>query len=100
MTDITELARERLKAEQGSTIISASECAAARMINFYTKEASRECIEGRRAYLSKCLLPRLKDGLSSMQAWKEKTDDDLELISIYQKGVDFLTEALKQAVCQ
>ncbi|HDH1787629.1 TPA: hypothetical protein PIW05_005015 [Klebsiella quasipneumoniae subsp. similipneumoniae] len=99
-TDITELARERLKAEQGSTIISASECAAARMINFYINEASRECIEGRRNYLSQCLLPRLKGGLSSMQAWKEKTDDDLELIGIYQKGIDFLTEALNQGVEQ
>ncbi len=35
-----------------------------------------------------------------MQAWKDKTDDDLELIAIYQKGVDFLTEALKQEVSQ
>lgn len=76
----------------------ASECAAARLINFYINDASRECIEGRRAYLCQCLLPRLKDGLSSMQAWKEKTDDDIELIGIYQKGVDFLTEELKQGM--
>lgn len=99
MTDITELAQS-LKAEQGSTIISASECAAARMINFYINDASLECIEGRRAYLSQCLLPRLKGGLSSMQAWKEKNDDDLELIGIYQKGIDFLTQALKHGVEQ
>ncbi|ECB7637755.1 hypothetical protein ABK733_23635 [Citrobacter freundii] len=78
----------------------ASECAAARLINFYINDASRECIEGRRAYLCQCLLPRLKDGLSSMQAWKEKTDDDIELIGIYQKGVDFLTEKLNQVVEQ
>ncbi|SXD89995.1 hypothetical protein [Klebsiella quasivariicola] len=94
MTDITELAQS-LKSEQGRIMISASECAAARMINFYINEASQECIEGRRAYLSQCLLPRLKDGLSSMQSWKEKTEDDLELIGIYQKGIDFLTDALK-----
>ncbi|URR14358.1 hypothetical protein LT980_07140 [Citrobacter portucalensis] len=81
-------------------MISASECAAARLINFYINDASRECIEGRRDYLCQCLLPRLKEGLSSMQAWKEKTDDDLELIGIYQKGVDFLTEALKQGDAQ
>ena len=98
-TDITELAQS-LKAEQGCTMIAASECAAARMINFYISDASWECIEGRRAYLSQCLLPRLKDGLSSMQAWKEKTDDDLELMGIYQKGVDFLSEALKQGANQ
>ncbi|EPR5658791.1 hypothetical protein ACU674_001353 [Klebsiella quasipneumoniae] len=99
MTDITELAQS-LKAEHGRIMISASECAAARMINFYINEASQECIEGRRAYLSQCLLPRLKDGLSSMQSWKEKTEDDLELIGIYQKGIDFLTDALKQGVGQ
>ena len=81
-------------------MISASECAAARQINFYVNHASQECIEGRRVYLSQCLLPRMKEGLSSMQAWKDKTDDDLELISIYQAGVDFLTEALKQEVSQ
>lgn len=98
-TDITELAQS-LKTEQGNTMISASECAAARMINFYINDASLECIEGRRAYLTQCLLPRLKDGLASMQAWKEKNDDDLELICIYQKGIDFLTEALKQGVGQ
>ncbi|CAM7147027.1 hypothetical protein [Klebsiella michiganensis] len=98
-TNITELAQS-LKTEQGSTMISASECAAARMINFYINDASLECIEGRRAYLTQCLLPRLKDGLASMQAWKEKNDDDLELICIYQKGIDFLTEALKQGVGQ
>ncbi|ECP5354623.1 hypothetical protein FT953_20880 [Salmonella enterica] len=81
-------------------MISASECAAARQINFYINDASRECIEGRRDYLCQCLLSRLKDGLSSMQAWKETTDDDLELISIYQKGIDFLTKALKQGAAQ
>ncbi|MDE5206811.1 hypothetical protein PYX06_19240 [Citrobacter amalonaticus] len=79
-------------------MIPASECAAARLINFYINDASRECIEGRRAYLCQCLLPRLKEGLSSMRAWKEKTEDDIELISIYQKGVDFLTEALNKKV--
>ncbi|EBL3323403.1 hypothetical protein L8909_003462 [Salmonella enterica] len=73
---------------------------AVQQINFYVNEASPECIEGRRAYLCQCILPRLKDGLSSMHIWKEKTDDDLELISIYQKGVDFLTEALNQGVDQ
>ncbi|EBR3160731.1 hypothetical protein CB002_004490 [Salmonella enterica] len=81
-------------------MIPASECAAARQINFYVNEASPECIEGRRAYLCQCLLPRLKDGLFSMHIWKEKTADDLELISIYQKGVDFLTEALNQGMDQ
>lgn len=77
-----------------------SECAAARLINFYINEASRECIEGRKIYLRECILPRLKDGLSLMHSWKEKTDEDLELISIYQKGVDFLTKTLKQEVYQ
>ncbi|PEH72051.1 hypothetical protein [Edwardsiella tarda] len=81
-------------------MIPASECAAAKLINFYINDASRECIEGRRDYLCQCLLPRMKEGISSMQAWKDKTDDDLELIAIYQKGVDFLTEALKQEVSQ
>ncbi len=99
MTDITALAQS-LKAEERDTMISAAECAAARMINFYINDASLECIEGRRAYLSQCLLPRLKGGLSSMQAWKEKNDDDLELIGIYQKGIDFLTQALKHGVEQ
>ncbi|HIE9242667.1 TPA: hypothetical protein ACXP8N_001580 [Klebsiella variicola subsp. variicola] len=98
-TDITELAQS-MQAEERDTMISAAECAAARMINFYINDASLECIEGRRAYLSQCLLPRLKGGLSSMQAWKEKNDDDLELIGIYQKGIDFLTEALNQGVEQ
>ncbi|HHP5645497.1 TPA: hypothetical protein ACSC6E_001615 [Klebsiella pneumoniae] len=99
MTDITGLAQS-MQAEERDTMISAAECAAARMINFYINGASLECIEGRRAYLSQCLLPRLKGGLSSMQAWKEKNDDDLELIGIYQKGIDFLTEALNQGVEQ
>ncbi|WP_024141038.1 hypothetical protein [Salmonella enterica] len=75
---------------------TASECAAARLINFYVNEASAECIEGRRCYLENCLLPRLREGLVTMHAWKEKNADDIELISIYQKGVDFLTDALKQ----
>lgn len=79
-------------------MITASECPAARMINFYVNEASAECIEGRRGYLENYLLPRLREGIITMQAWKEKSADDIELIGIYQKGVEFLTDALKQAV--
>lgn len=31
-----------------------------------------------------------------MQSWKESSTKDLELLAEYQKGVDFLTDALKQ----
>ncbi|OON33550.1 hypothetical protein BTJ39_24000 [Izhakiella australiensis] len=77
-------------------MISAAKCGAAKQIIFYVNEASAECIEGRRSYLENGLLPRLKEGLLTMNSWKEKNEDDLELIAIYQKGVDFLTDALKR----
>lgn len=33
-----------------------------------------------------------------MKSWSEYTDADLQLLNVYKRGVDFLTEALNKQV--
>ncbi|MDB2181126.1 hypothetical protein [Citrobacter farmeri] len=69
---------------------------AVQQINFYVNDASNELIKERRVYLENYLLPCWKGRLEEMQSWQEPSATDLELLAEYQKGVDFLTEVLKQ----
>lgn len=69
---------------------------AVRQINFYINDASPELLFERRVYLENYLLPCWKGRLAEMQSWSECTDADLKLLAAYQRGVDYLTDALKQ----
>ncbi|EDO4758180.1 hypothetical protein PC667_004422 [Salmonella enterica] len=69
---------------------------AVQQINFYVHDASPELLKERRVYLENYLLPCWKGRLAEMQSWKEPSTKDLEFLAEYQKGVDFLTDALKQ----
>ncbi len=73
---------------------------AVKQIYFYTTEASPEFIRERRVYLENYLLPTWKSRLSEIKSWKEHTDLDMELLSAYQCGVEFLSEALKEEHAQ
>lgn len=69
---------------------------AVQQINFYVNDASPELLKERRVYLENYLLPCWKGRLAEMKSWIEPSTTDLELRAEYQKGVDFLTAALKQ----
>ncbi|MGQ3664001.1 hypothetical protein [Citrobacter braakii] len=73
---------------------------AVQQINFYVNEASSELIAERRNYLESYLLPTWKNRLEQMQSWKEHSATDLDLLSEYQQGVEFLTKALKKETSQ
>lgn len=93
---VTAKCRDVVDCIGGIGLSQISHYPAVQQIYFYTTEASPELLQERRVYLENYLLPIWQSRLSEIKSWKEHSVLDVELLSVYQKAVDFLTQTLKQ----
>lgn len=64
-------------------------------LNFYMTEASPELLEGRREYIERVIVGKLKRGIEEQQAWTPEfasEPDAQALIAAYAEGFKFFTE--------
>lgn len=64
-------------------------------LKFYMTEASPELLEGRRKYIERVIVGKLKRGIAQQQSWSQEfasEPDSQSLITAYEEALKFFTE--------